>query len=76
LQFARDVSDFIQKKCALVRGFETTHFASHRTSESSSLVAEKFARDVLSRNSNKNIKNLDKSVEKMFKKFPSSSSKN
>jgi len=39
-------------------------------------VAEKFARDVLSRNSNKNIKNLDKSVEKMFKKFPSSSSKN
>jgi hypothetical protein len=32
--------------------------------------------DVLSRNSNKNIKNLDKSVEKMFKKFPSSSSKN
>jgi hypothetical protein len=31
--------------------------------------------DTLSNNSNKNIKNLDKGVEKMFKKFPPSSSK-
>jgi Domain of unknown function (DUF4136) len=30
--------------------------------------------DTLSNNSNKNIKNLDKGVEKMFKKFPPSSS--
>ncbi|MCU1240474.1 MAG: hypothetical protein JWO71_1200 [Candidatus Acidoferrum typicum] len=31
--------------------------------------------DTLSNNSNKNIKNLDKGVEKMFKKFPPGSSK-
>jgi hypothetical protein len=31
--------------------------------------------DTLSKNSNKNIKNLDKGVEKMFKKFPPGSSK-
>jgi hypothetical protein len=31
--------------------------------------------DTLSNNSNKNIKNLDKGVEKMFKKFPPDSSK-
>jgi hypothetical protein len=31
--------------------------------------------DTLSNNSEKNIKNLDKGVEKMFKKFPPSSSK-
>jgi uncharacterized protein DUF4136 len=31
--------------------------------------------DTLSNNSDKNIKNLDKGVEKMFKKFPPSSSK-
>jgi Domain of unknown function (DUF4136) len=31
--------------------------------------------DTLSTNSNKNIKNLDKGVEKMFKKFPPGSSK-
>jgi hypothetical protein len=31
--------------------------------------------DTLSNNSDKNIKNLDKCVEKMFKKFPPSSSK-
>ena len=43
LQFGRDVSDFIQKKCALVCRFETTYFARHRTGESSSLVAEEFA---------------------------------
>jgi Domain of unknown function (DUF4136) len=33
------------------------------------------ASDTLSKNSNKNIKNLDKGVEKMFKKFPPGSSK-
>ena len=33
------------------------------------------ASDTLSNNSNKNIKNLDKGVEKMFKKFPPGSSK-
>ena len=33
------------------------------------------ASDTLSNNSDKNIKNLDKGVEKMFKKFPPSSSK-
>ncbi len=33
------------------------------------------ASDTLSNNSNKNIKNLDKGVEKMFKQFPPSSSK-
>ena len=32
--------------------------------------------DTLSNNSDKNIKNLDKGVEKMFKKFPPDSSKN
>jgi hypothetical protein len=31
--------------------------------------------DTLSNNSNKNIKNLDKGVEKMFKKFPPDASK-
>jgi len=31
--------------------------------------------DTLSNNSNKNIKNLDKGVQKMFKKFPPGSSK-
>ena len=31
--------------------------------------------DTLSKNSNKNIKNLDKDVEKMFKNFPPGSSK-
>src|ERR1700726_4594923 len=31
--------------------------------------------DTLSNNSNKNIKNLDKGVEKMFKKFPPNASK-
>jgi Domain of unknown function (DUF4136) len=31
--------------------------------------------DTLSKNSNKNIKNLDKGVEKMFKKFPPGASK-
>ena len=31
--------------------------------------------DTLSNNSDKNIKNLDKGVEKMFKKFPPGSSK-
>jgi hypothetical protein len=33
------------------------------------------SRDTLSNNSNKNIKNLDKGVEKMFKKFPPDASK-
>ncbi len=33
------------------------------------------ASDTLSNNSNKNIKNLDKEVEKMFKQFPPGSSK-
>jgi hypothetical protein len=33
------------------------------------------ASDTLSNNSNKNIKNLDKDVEKMFKQFPPGSSK-
>ena len=33
------------------------------------------ASDTLSNNSNKNIKNLDKGVEKMFKKFPPGASK-
>src|SRR3984893_763201 len=33
------------------------------------------ASDTLSNNSNKNIKNLDKGVEKMFKKFPPDASK-
>jgi Domain of unknown function (DUF4136) len=33
------------------------------------------ASDTLSNNSNKNIKNLDKGVEKMFKQFPPASSK-
>lgn len=33
------------------------------------------ASDTLSNNSNKNIKNLDKGVEKMFKQFPPGSSK-
>jgi len=33
------------------------------------------ASDTLSNNSNKNIQNLDKDVEKMFKKFPPGSSK-
>jgi Domain of unknown function (DUF4136) len=33
------------------------------------------ASDTLSNNSNKNIKNLDKGVQKMFKQFPPSSSK-
>jgi len=38
-----DISDFIQKKGALISRFETTHFASHRSRESPSLVPEEFA---------------------------------
>jgi Domain of unknown function (DUF4136) len=39
------------------------------------LIWKGAASDTLSNNSNKNIKNLDKGVEKMFKQFPPGSSK-
>ena len=43
--------------------------------KSKELVWRGNASDTLSNNSDKNIKNLDKDVEKMFKKFPPESSK-
>jgi Domain of unknown function (DUF4136) len=43
--------------------------------KSKQLIWRGAASDTLSNNSNKNIKNLDKGVEKMFKQFPPGSSK-
>jgi len=44
-------------------------------SKTKQLIWRGSASDTLSNNSDKNIKNLDKGVEKMFKNFPSGSSK-
>jgi hypothetical protein len=43
LQFERDISDLVQKESAAIGRFEASHFACHRTGESSSLVPEEFA---------------------------------
>src|SRR5580693_532668 len=43
LKFERDIADFVQKECALVRQFKASHFLSDRPSKRSFFMTEQLA---------------------------------